>query len=69
MFMDAETGGSVWDLYLEFIEGERGLFGGAQFNPDVFGEETIFAALKDLWRLIEEATKHPGKRVKELLPQ
>jgi len=65
--MDAQNGGSVWDLYLVFIEAERDLIGRVQFNPDIFGEETIVATLEDLWRLLEKATKEPTSKVRDLL--
>ncbi len=67
--MDAQNGGSAWDLYLAFIEGDGGLIGRVQFNPDGFGEDTITAMLEDLWQLLDEVTKHPAKRVSELLRQ
>ena len=65
--MDAQNGGGVWDLYLAFIEGEHGLIGRAQFNPDVFGEDTMIATLADLWQLLGEATRDPAQPIRDLL--
>jgi hypothetical protein len=66
--LDAQNNGTVWDLYLAFIERERGLIGRAQYNPDVFEWTTIAGMLEDLWRLLQAAASHPATRIKELRP-
>lgn len=65
--MDAQNGGSPWDLYLSFIEQGRGLIGRAQYNPDMFEEKTIRATIQDLMALLEHAVSEPGMNVKNLL--
>ncbi len=65
--MDAQNGGTVWDLYLAFIEGENCLTGRTQYNPDVFQEATITALLEDLWRVLKMGVMNPQERVRNLL--
>lgn len=65
--MDARTGGSFWDFYLAFIEGDDGLKGRAQFNPAFLDEKTILTTLADLWKLLETASLRPELSAKELL--
>src|SRR4030095_7134671 len=40
-FMDVESGGARWGLYLELGERRNGLLGRAQYNPDVFEATAI----------------------------
>lgn len=47
--MDADNGGSRWDLYVAFIERPEGLIGRTQYNPDLFEPSTIQQMLDD-WR-------------------
>jgi hypothetical protein len=65
--MDAQNGGSVWDLYLAFIERGDALAGRAQFNPDIFTDGAIQSALHHLWRLLANAATDPAASVRELL--
>jgi len=65
--MDAQSGGTVWDFYLAFIEGELGLQGRAQYNPDIFEEVVIRAMLEDLRKVIGSGISDPARRVKYLL--
>ncbi|MGB8522549.1 MAG: condensation domain-containing protein [Candidatus Acidiferrales bacterium] len=65
--MDAQSGGTVWDLYLAFIEGEHGLEGRAQYNPDIFEGAVITAMLGDLHKVIWTGVSDPTRRVKDLL--
>jgi hypothetical protein len=59
--MDVESGGSKWDLYLEFSEGPEGLMGRAQYNPDIFDGAMIEQTLEDLERLLSEGLLQPGQ--------
>jgi surfactin family lipopeptide synthetase A len=65
--MDVQSGGSKWDLYLEFSERLGGLMGRAQYNPDVFQAETIERTLQELQNLLGEATLKPGQPLVQLL--
>jgi hypothetical protein len=65
--MDAQNSGTVWDLYLAFIEEENCLTGRTQYNPDVFEEATITALLEDLWRVLKKGVTNPQERVRNLL--
>jgi hypothetical protein len=65
--MDAQSGGTVWDLYLAFIEGEQGLEGRAQYNPDIFEEAIVTAVLEDLQGVIRRGILNPEGRVRDLL--
>jgi hypothetical protein len=59
--MDVESGGSRWDLYLEFSERPEGLTGRAQYNPDIFDGATIQQTLEDLERLLSDGALNPGR--------
>lgn len=50
--MDVESGGSLWDLYLAFIDRPDGLIGRTQFNPDLFDKAEIGSVLQDLQELL-----------------
>jgi hypothetical protein len=65
--MDAQSGGTVWDLYLAFMDRAQGLAGRAQYNPDVFEEATISSMLVDLWKVLSKAISAPATRVRDLL--
>lgn len=67
--MDAESGGSVWDLYLAFIDTARGLVGRAQYNPDIFEAATIAQMLQDLRKLMESVADDLEQRISALPPQ
>lgn len=67
-FMDVESGGSKWDLYLELREGSDGLLGRAQFNPDVFDAATIFRMVQDWQELLEAMASKLDSPISELLP-
>ena len=53
--MDADNGGSRWDLYVAFIERPEGLIGRAQYNPDLFEPSTIQILLDDWQNLLVAA--------------
>jgi hypothetical protein len=64
--MDVESGGSKWDLYLEFSERPEGLMGRAQYNPDIFAGATIERALAELERLLSAGARNPGQPLPQL---
>ena len=61
--MDAESGASVWDMYLAFIETADGMIGRVQYDPDLFAPATITQMLQDLHRLMEVLTVDPGRPI------
>jgi hypothetical protein len=68
--MDADSGGSMWHLYLAFIETPGGLIGRAQYNPDVIDEATIIQTLEDfaqLTRAIAPQIGHPISKLASLV--
>lgn len=66
--MDAESGGSVWGLYIAFIDTGRGLAGRAQYNPDMVDAATIAQTLEELQQVMTSFADDPGRRVSTLLP-
>jgi hypothetical protein len=66
-FMDVESGGARWNLYLELNERPQGLIFRTQYNPDLFGVETIRLMTDDLKLLLEAAAAEPRKPISELL--
>jgi surfactin family lipopeptide synthetase A len=65
-FMDVESGGARWGLYLELGERSNGLLGRAQYNPDVFEATTIGRTLQEWQVLLEAAASNPELRLSEL---
>jgi hypothetical protein len=65
--MDANSGGSIWELYLAFIQRDAGLIGRAQYNPDVFDTSAVANILTDLETLLQGATANPAQRISTLL--
>jgi len=53
-YMDVESGGGRWDLYIEFSDRAEGLLGRAQYNPDVFPLEVIAKTIEDYRQILEE---------------
>jgi hypothetical protein len=68
-FMDVESGGSRWDLYLELGERPNGLIGRAQYNPDRFEVATITRMLEDWQVVLESMVSKPESRVSEFTLQ
>jgi surfactin family lipopeptide synthetase A len=65
-YMDVESGGARWDLYLELSDRSEGLLGRAQYNPDLFNEAAIMQTIDDFRLMLEEiSTLQHG----ELMPQ
>jgi cytochrome P450 len=62
-FMDVDSGGSRWDLYLELSERPSGILGRAQYDPDLFVAATVQRAIEDLKALLEWITVDPGERL------
>ena len=65
-FMDVESGGARWGLYLELGERPNGLLGRAQYNPDVFEAATIGRTLQEWQVLLEAGASNPELRLSEL---
>lgn len=53
-YMDVESGGARWDLYLEFSDRAHGLLGRAQYNPDLLTASEIAGTIQDFKALLEE---------------
>ena len=62
-YMDVESGGARWDLYLEMSDRSDGMLGRAQYNPDLFSAATIRQTLEDLRRVLEGAATDPARTV------
>ena len=65
-YMDVESGGARWDLYLEMSDRAEGMIGRAQYNPNLFSQATIVRTLEDLQGLLEAAVKNPSLLISEL---
>lgn len=52
-YMDVESGGARWDLYIEFSDRVEALVGRAQYNPDLFAESAIAQTVEEYRRLLE----------------
>jgi len=66
MPMEFASGGSQWNLYLEFSESQTGLIGRTQYNPDVFKLSTILALTEDFQSVLEHGIAHPELRLSAL---
>ena len=65
-YMDVESGGARWDLYLEISDRAGGMIGRVQYNPDVFTTVTITQTLEDLRLLLEKVAADPAQRISAL---
>jgi hypothetical protein len=65
-YMDVESGGARWDLYLELNDRAGGMIGRAQYNPDLFTTAAIIQTLEDLRLLLEKIVADPAQRVDAL---
>lgn len=61
--MDADSGGTIWDLYLAFVETQDGLVGRAQYCTDLFDTTAVTRALDDLQIVMESVIAHPEQRI------
>jgi len=62
-YMDVESGGARWDLYLELNDRPGGMIGRAQYNPDLFTTASITQTLEDLQSLLEKIVADPAQRI------
>lgn len=53
-YMDVESGGARWDLYIELSDRAEGLLGRAQYNPDLFTPLAMAQTIEDFRRLLEK---------------
>jgi Condensation domain len=53
-YMDVESGGARWDLYIELSDRAEGLLGRAQYNPDLFTPAALAETIEDFQRLLEK---------------
>jgi non-ribosomal peptide synthetase component F len=67
--MDADSGGTIWDLYLAFIETKDGVIGRAQYNTDLFEEATITQTLEELQIVMESVAGDPKQCISTLPSQ
>jgi hypothetical protein len=65
-YMDVESGGARWDLYLELNDRTGGMIGRAQYNPDLFTTAAISQTLEDLRLLLEKVVADPAQRISSL---
>jgi non-ribosomal peptide synthetase component F len=66
MPMEFASGGSQWNLYLEFSESQTGMIGRTQYNPDVFKLSTILAFIEDFQSVLEHGIANPELRLSAL---
>lgn len=65
-YMDVESGGARWDLYIELSDRADGMIGRAQYNPDLFTAGMIQHALKDFQLLLQDAAADPTQRLRRV---
>jgi hypothetical protein len=65
-FMDVDSGGSKWGLYLELSERPSGILGRAQYDPDLFDAATVGLAIEDLRVLLRRTTVDPSQRLSSI---
>jgi hypothetical protein len=53
-YMDVESGGARWDLYIEMSDRAEGLLGRAQYNPDLFTAGAISETVEDFRVLLDK---------------
>ena len=66
--MDVESGGSPWDLYVAFIDGEDGLAGRVQYNPDLIEASRIEQGIRDFEGLLEMLITEPEMQLSAKKP-
>jgi|SRR5215472_8132442 len=54
-YMDVDSGGARWDLYIELSERAEGLLGRAQYNPDLFAPAAVSKTIAHYRHLLEDA--------------
>jgi hypothetical protein len=65
-YMDIESGGARWDLYIELNDRASGMMGRVQYNPDLFTVAAITQTLEDLRLLLEKVVADPRQRISAL---
>jgi len=65
-FMDVESGGARWDLYLELSDRADGMMGRAQYNPDIFTLATVAQTVRDLQLVLDRAAARPAQSIDQL---
>jgi hypothetical protein len=53
-YMDVESGGARWDLYIELSDRADGMIGRAQYNPDLYTRDAIQQTIADLTALLKQ---------------
>ena len=53
-YMDVDSGGARWDLYIELSDRAQGLLGRAQYNPDLFTPAAMARTIEDFQHLLEK---------------
>jgi len=53
-YMDVESGGARWDLYIEMSDRPEAMLGRAQYNPDLFTKDSIRQTIEDFRLILEE---------------
>jgi len=53
-YMDVESGGARWDLYIELNDRAEGLLGRAQYNPDLFTPAAMAQTIEDFQGLLKK---------------
>ncbi len=66
--MDAESGASRWNLYLELSDRPTGILGRAQYNADLFDRTSVQNLIRDFQSLLVSAARKPNARMADLLP-
>jgi len=61
-YMDVESGGARWDLYLEMSDRAEGLLGRAQYNPDLFTTAAITQTVEDFRQLLERLAAYKERQ-------
>jgi hypothetical protein len=64
--MDADSGGTLWGLYLAFIETKDGVTGRVQYSTEIFSEATIAHMLEGLQAVMESVTRGPMQTISAL---
>jgi len=67
-FMDVNSGGARWDLYLEFSHRPSGIILRIQYNPDIFSLAAIEKMENDLEAILEAAAARPCIPILDLRP-
>lgn len=65
-FMDVESGGARWDLYLELSERCNQILGRAEYNPDLFERGAIAALTEDMRAVLCRAAIQPMAALSEI---